>query len=99
VYAADPLLCQWCGGTMRIIAFIDQPDAIEKILTHLGLWPYASHGKELIKDPSWAFLRTLGPPTPKVKCYHRLPVRDPYPLSNERSDLHETAPPRPFYYN
>jgi hypothetical protein len=23
---------------MRIIAFIEQPDVIEKILTHLGLW-------------------------------------------------------------
>ncbi len=37
VYAADSLLCQRCGGAMRIIAFIDQPDVIEKILTHLGL--------------------------------------------------------------
>jgi len=71
VYAADPLLCQWCGGIMRIIAFLDQPDVIEKILTHLGLWPYASHGKEHIKDPSWAFLRALGQPTPKAKCYRR----------------------------
>jgi hypothetical protein len=43
VYEADPLLCPRCGGAMRIIAFIDQPDIIEKILTHLGLWPYASH--------------------------------------------------------
>jgi hypothetical protein len=24
----------------------------------------------LIKDPSWAFLRALGQPTPKAKCYH-----------------------------
>jgi len=37
VYEADPLLCTQCGGAMRIIAFIDQPDVIEKILTHLGL--------------------------------------------------------------
>ncbi|MEC4668603.1 MAG: IS91 family transposase, partial [Nitrospirota bacterium] len=43
VYEADPLLSQRCGGTMRIIAFIDQPDVIEKILTHLGLWPHPSH--------------------------------------------------------
>ncbi len=28
---------------MRIIAFIDQPEVIEKILTHLGLWPAPSH--------------------------------------------------------
>ena len=40
VYEADPLVCQRCGGGMRIIAFIDQPDVIEKILTHLHLVRY-----------------------------------------------------------
>ncbi len=40
VYEADPLLCARCGGTMRIIAFIDQGEVIENILTHLGLWPH-----------------------------------------------------------
>ena len=33
-HEADPLLCPQCGGAMRIIAFIDQPEVIEKILTH-----------------------------------------------------------------
>ena len=37
VYEADPLGCPRCRGAMRIIAFIDQPDVIEKILTHLSL--------------------------------------------------------------
>ncbi len=45
VHAADPLLCVRCGGAMRIIAFIDQPDVIEKILTHLGLWPHPTHAR------------------------------------------------------
>ena len=40
VYEADLLVCPRCKGTMRIIAFIDQPEVIEKILTHLGLWPH-----------------------------------------------------------
>ena len=40
VYEADPLFCARCGGAMRIIAFIDQREVIEKILTHLGLWPH-----------------------------------------------------------
>ncbi len=35
VYEADPLVCPRCEGAMRIIAFIDQPEVIEKILTHL----------------------------------------------------------------
>ena len=39
-YQADPLLCPNCGGTMKIIAFIEayQGDVIRKILEHCGLW-------------------------------------------------------------
>jgi hypothetical protein len=43
VYEADPLICPRCGGVMRIMALIDRPEVIEKILTHLGLWPYPAH--------------------------------------------------------
>jgi len=28
---------------MRIIAFIEHPEVIEKILTHLALWPAPAH--------------------------------------------------------
>ena len=35
---ADPLVCPRCGGEMRIIAFLDRPEVIEKILRHLNLW-------------------------------------------------------------
>ena len=40
VYEVDPLLCPKCGGTMKIISFIerDQKEVIEKILRHCGLW-------------------------------------------------------------
>ena len=31
-----PLTCPKCGGAMRIIAFIDEGEAIRKILLHLG---------------------------------------------------------------
>ena len=44
VYEANPLFCPQCGGTMRIIAFLDQPEVIEKILSHLGPWPGSAHG-------------------------------------------------------
>jgi hypothetical protein len=43
VYAVDPLICPRCTGPLRIIAFIEQPEVIEKILTHLGIWPAHAH--------------------------------------------------------
>jgi hypothetical protein len=40
VYQADPLLCPRCGGTMKIVAFIEarRSDIVRKILEHCGLW-------------------------------------------------------------
>ena len=43
VYEVDPLGCPRCAGPMRIIAFIEQPAVIEKILRHLALWPAPAH--------------------------------------------------------
>ena len=43
VYEADPLECPKCHGPMRIIALIDDPPVVRRILDHLGLWqPEAS---------------------------------------------------------
>ena len=44
VYEVDPLKCPQCGGAMRIVALIDQerqPDVVERILRHCGLWKTA----------------------------------------------------------
>ena len=41
VYEVDPLRCPQCGGTMKVIAFIEntrQPEVVRKILRHCGLW-------------------------------------------------------------
>jgi hypothetical protein len=38
VYEVDPLLCQKCGAQMRVIALIEDPAVIERILSWLGLW-------------------------------------------------------------
>jgi hypothetical protein len=40
VYEIDPLECAKCGGQMKVVAFIEppQPDVIERILKHCGLW-------------------------------------------------------------
>jgi hypothetical protein len=38
IYQTDPLCCPRCQGRMRILAFIEKPEIIKKILQHLGLW-------------------------------------------------------------
>ena len=38
IYEVDPLTCPKCQGRMKIIAFIEQPAIIKKILQRLGLW-------------------------------------------------------------
>ena len=36
----DPLCCPECGGEMKVVSFIEPPqaDVIEEILQHCGLW-------------------------------------------------------------
>jgi 23S rRNA U2552 (ribose-2'-O)-methylase RlmE/FtsJ len=37
VFAIDIEKCEKCGGKMKAIASIEEPDVIEKIMKHLGL--------------------------------------------------------------
>ncbi|MBP6219295.1 MAG: hypothetical protein KA436_11965 [Oligoflexales bacterium] len=39
VFGIDVSTCRVCGGEMRIIASIIEREAVQKILTHLGLSP------------------------------------------------------------
>ena len=34
----DPLRCSVCQNPMRVLAVIDDPRVVEKILRHLGAW-------------------------------------------------------------
>jgi len=43
VYEVDPLLCPSCRGQMKIISFIEDPNAIDKIIRHLELTFDAEH--------------------------------------------------------
>ena len=47
----DPLVCSRCGGAMRILAFIEQPEVLAKILTHLGLRPAPAHSPPVAGYP------------------------------------------------
>jgi hypothetical protein len=38
VWAGSLLACPNCGGRLRIISFMEDPEIIEKILSHLKLW-------------------------------------------------------------
>ena len=61
VYEVDPLTCRACGAQMKIISFIerkDQPQLVEKLLKHCGLWSQASS-----RAPPVGSL-TNGPPNP-----------------------------------
>src|SRR5206468_9672558 len=37
VFAVDVLACPNCGGRMRLIATVEDPRVVRRILTHLGL--------------------------------------------------------------
>jgi len=51
IYEVDPLLCPKCGAEMKIVAFIEDPPVIRKILGHLG---FSSSGP----DPPHASTQT-----------------------------------------
>jgi hypothetical protein len=38
VWNVDPLICPKCGEEMKVIALIDEPSVVKRILDHLGLW-------------------------------------------------------------
>jgi len=38
IWEVDPLTCPRCSREMKIISLINEPDVIERILRHLGLW-------------------------------------------------------------
>jgi hypothetical protein len=54
VYEADPLECPQCKGPMRVIALIEDPGVIRRILDHLGLWaPLATERSPPLGPASW----------------------------------------------
>jgi hypothetical protein len=51
IYEVDPLLCPKCSGAMRVIAFIEAPGVIRKILKHLNLWDIKRKPQPLANAP------------------------------------------------
>ncbi len=52
IYEVLPLICPYCGGEIRIIAFITEPGPIHAILTHLGL-PAQPPRAVPVRAPPW----------------------------------------------
>jgi hypothetical protein len=54
VYEVDPLECPKCKGPMRVIALIEEPGVIRRILEHLGLWaPLPTERSPPLAAASW----------------------------------------------
>ena len=62
IYEVDPLRCS-CGGSLRIIAVIEQPQIIRQILTHLksGQQPQRAPPPRLFPQKLESFLAELSP--------------------------------------
>jgi hypothetical protein len=57
-FEADVLACPRCGGRMTVLATIDDPAVIQRILTHLGLPMEAGEALPAPRAAPWA----EGPP-------------------------------------
>jgi len=52
IYEVDPLTCAKCGGKMKILSFIEDPEIVKKILKHLGLWEVKARPPPKTNTPS-----------------------------------------------
>src|SRR3972149_4870876 len=63
VYEADALECPKCKGPMRVIALIEDPGVVRRILEHLGRWaPLPTERSPPLGPASWPRYAHL-PPT------------------------------------
>mgnify|MGYP002813751958 CR=1 FL=1 len=84
IYEAFPLLCPICHSPMRIIAFINDADTVNKILDHIGestrpprispargppLWEAAAAAEQAGNDPQWD---SSAQPAPQIEFDQRI---------------------------
>jgi hypothetical protein len=51
-FLVDPLMCPKCHGRIKIIAFVEDEEVIEKTLKHLELWDMKTSLPPRAKTPS-----------------------------------------------
>ena len=54
LFETFPLECPRCGGEMRLVAFVTESEAIQRILTHIGEPTQAPVPKPARGPPDWA---------------------------------------------
>jgi hypothetical protein len=62
VFDTDPLLCDRCGGRMKMIAIVVQASQIRQILAHVGL-PVEAPKKHAARGPPQSDLSANAPAT------------------------------------
>ncbi len=90
IYEVDPLTCPKCLSSMKIIAFIEQKEIIEKILKHLGLWLARAQPGNVKKRP---LPKIHSPPGEEDYFFSQItPWDDDYSLA----ELGQADPDYPF---
>jgi len=90
VFDIDIAQCPNCGGTLKIIAAIEEPTVIARIPMHLGL-PARAPPRSPARRGRWRYFR---PPDPQGKDGSATGLRVALgPRSCEGRELPSTAPP------
>jgi len=82
VFLVDALDCPRCHGRMRIVAAVTDPDAVERILRHLGEHPAPPPSQALARRQSWIRRLSSARPAPTWTPARSLPLA-PYARRGE----------------
>ena len=99
IYEVDPLICLKCSGAMRVIAFIEDPDVIKKILKHLDLWNVKPKPRSLANAPPIDEFPVYDePPGPCTDDYIRDPDTLQRPIFKNRTRAVRLPMPKILYF-
>src|SRR5262249_47232193 len=100
VFAIDALACPNCGGRMRVIATIDDPRVVRRILRHLGLLGVpgprpGDRGRFEITQHPTPIASRYGPTHGAASSLRLTGVRDPIALRCPAQDPRQRQAPGP----
>jgi len=99
IYEVDPLICLKCSGAMRVIAFIEDPDVIKKILKHLDLWNVKPKPRSLANaPPSMSFPYTTSRRVPARMITSGIRITLQRPIFKNRTRAVRLPMPKILYF-